>query len=66
MGEFYKIIIQDKPGITGLWQISGRSNVTFEDRLKMDFEYHNKKNIFMDIKIIFLTLYNVVKKKGAA
>lgn len=65
MGEFYNIIIKDKPGITGLWQISGRSDVTFEDRLKMDFEYHNKKTIFMDIKIIFLTIYNVIKKKGA-
>ena len=34
-----------KPGITGLWQISGRSNVTFRDRLEMDMKYH-KEAIF--------------------
>ena len=39
MGEYYKYIIQSRPGITGYWQITGRSDVTFEDRLKMDYNY---------------------------
>lgn len=65
MGTYYNIIIQDKPGITGLWQISGRSNVTFEDRLRLDFEYHASKSIINDMKIIFKTVDNVVNKKGA-
>lgn len=65
MRNYYNIIIQDKPGITGLWQTSGRSDVTFEDRLRLDFEYHASKSITNDIKILFKTVDNVVNRKGA-
>lgn len=65
MKTYYDIIIQDKPGITGLWQTSGRSDVTFEDRLRLDFEYHTSQSIANDIKILFKTVDNVVNKKGA-
>ena len=65
MGEYYDIIIQSKPGITGLWQVSGRSNTTFEDRLFIDLEYHNNKSLKQDFKILYLTFKHVIKKEGA-
>ena len=65
MNEYYDIIIKDKPGITGLWQISGRSEVTFEERLKLDVEYHNTKSLRKDLYIIIKTIFKVLQKKGA-
>lgn len=65
MGEYYNIIIHSRPGITGLWQTSGRSNTTFDDRLDIDIVYYKDNSIKGDIKIIFRTLKNVVKKTGA-
>ena len=65
MREYYKYIIQCKPGITGYWQTTGRSNVTFDDRLKMDYEYYQNKSLKMDFKLLIKTILNVVKKEGA-
>ena len=65
MGEYYKYIIQCKPGITGYWQTEGRSDVTFEDRLKMDYKYYQNKNLKRDMKLLGKTVLNVVKKEGA-
>lgn len=65
MGSYYDIIVNEKPGITGLWQISGRSDVTFDDRLKMDLEYHSTKSIKKDVEIIIKTITKVLKKDGA-
>lgn len=66
MGDAYKTIIRCKPGITGLWQISGRSGVTFQDRLDMDIKYHNDFSLFMDMEILFKTFSAVLKRDGAA
>lgn len=65
MGNYYKYIIQCKPGITGYWQTSGRSDVTFDDRLKMDFKYCQKRSLKVDAKLLMKTILNVVKKEGA-
>ena len=65
MGEYYAHITKVKPGITGPWQIRGRSKITFEDRLKMDFEYANKGSLKRDIKILFKTFSKVIDKDGA-
>lgn len=65
MGEYYSSIIKVKPGITGPWQIRGRSKITFEDRLKLDLEYVNKCSIKRDIKILWNTFAKVLKKDGA-
>lgn len=65
MGEYYKYIIQCKPGITGYWQTTGRSGVTFNDRLKMDYEYYQNRNLKIDLKLLGKTILNVVKKEGA-
>lgn len=65
MGEYYKDIIKSRPGITGYWQTSGRSELDFEERLKLESFYSNHMGLKMDIKIFFLTFYVVLKGKGA-
>ena len=65
MGKYYDIIIKYKPGITGLWQISGRSDVAFEDRLEMDINYHKNHSFKRDIEILLKTIKHVIKKEGA-
>ena len=65
MGEYYIGITKVKPGITGPWQIKGRSNILFEDRLKMDWEYANKSSLLRDSKILIKTFSKVINKDGA-
>lgn len=65
MGEYYGIIVKYKPGITGLWQVSGRSNTTFDDRLDLDTTYHKKHSLRYDAKILYKTFMHVIKKEGA-
>ena len=65
MKYYYPYIIKDKPGITGFWQVAGRSDVTFEDRLKMDFNYSKWKSFKLDVKLLIRTVVNVVRKEGA-
>lgn len=65
MGEYYDYIIKTRPGITGYWQIAGRSDVTFDDRLKMDYDYIENKSLKTDSKIFIKTVLNVIKKEGA-
>ncbi len=54
-----------KPGITGLWQISGRSNVSFTERVAMDAYYATHANIWLDLKILLQTIPVVLKGSGA-
>ena len=55
-----------KPGMTGMWQVSGRSNITdFEEVVHLDTEYITEWNIGLDIKILFKTLMVVLKKDGS-
>ena len=65
MGEYYKYIVKLKPGLTGPWQIAGRSNLTFEDRLKLDEEYVSRCGNKRDIRILLKTFRKVIKKDGA-
>ena len=65
MGEYYQYVIKLRPGLTGLWQISGRNDVTFQQRLELDKEYLEKRSIFMDLKILIKTILKVFKKEGA-
>jgi lipopolysaccharide/colanic/teichoic acid biosynthesis glycosyltransferase len=53
------------PGITGLWQIKGRSNVTFDHMVRMDIEYINNQSISLDLKILLLTIPAVLSCRGA-
>lgn len=65
MGNYFDEIVKTKPGITGYWQVNGRSNTTFEERLKLEEYYSSHANIWLDIKILFKTVYVVLFHKGA-
>ncbi len=64
MGPWFSTICMTVPGITGLWQVSGRNDVTFEDRLRMDAWYIRNWNLWQDVVILFKTV-KVVLGKGA-
>ena len=53
------------PGLTGLWQVAGRSDLDFDERLKLDIEYIEKQNLWLDICILFQTVGAVLTRKGA-
>jgi lipopolysaccharide/colanic/teichoic acid biosynthesis glycosyltransferase len=55
-----------KPGLTCLWQISGRSNVSFDRWIALDLHYIDHWSLQMDLKILALTLPAVIKGTGAA
>ena len=65
MGGFYRTIISMKPGLTGYWQVAGRSDVSFDERLQMDMKYYEKMSLLTDIKLIFKTIINIFKGDGA-
>ena len=65
MKEYYNDIIKSKPGITGYWQVSGRSNINFKERCKLESFYSNNYNLKLDLKIFIKTFYVVLFKKGA-
>ena len=54
-----------KPGLTGVWQISGRSKIPFDGRIKLDAEYAKNRSIMYDLLIVLKTPYVVVTSKGA-
>lgn len=65
MKSGYEEIIKVKPGITGPWQVAGRSDISFKKRVKMDVEYANNWGLKGDVKIIIGTFSSVLLKKGA-
>jgi len=65
MGKFYDKIILSKPGLTGLWQVSGRSDITFKERLKIESRYSEIMNPILDVQIFFKTFKAVFGKNGA-
>ena len=65
MGEAAQTILQVKPGITGFWQVNGRSGVDFENRLLMDCWYVKNRSLWMDVKLLWQTVGVVLMRKGA-
>lgn len=63
MGDYYKYIVQHKPGITGVYQIAAIRDMKFDDRLDMDYRYHYKRTFKMDVKIALITLLVTFKRK---
>jgi lipopolysaccharide/colanic/teichoic acid biosynthesis glycosyltransferase len=53
------------PGITGLWQIIGRAQLEFDDRLRLDIAYIERASIWLDVNILFRTVWVVFKQRGA-
>ena len=65
ISQFSSIILKVKPGMTGIWQIKGRSELSFESRIEMDMEYVQNWSLFKDISIILKTVGVVIKGRGA-
>lgn len=60
--HFYKLLV---PGITGLWQVSGRNDVSYEQRVQLDVQYCSEWSAWLDLAIVLRTIPAVVKGKGA-
>lgn len=60
-----KVVLSVKPGLTGHWQVSGRSQINFDKRIEMDADYVYKRSFLYDLGIIFKTPWAMVSGKGA-
>jgi len=65
MRDFASTILRIKPGLTGWWQVTGRHNTTFEQRLRMDEYYISNWSLWMDFYILLKTVWEVQMGKGA-
>lgn len=65
LGDAYNTIITVKPGLTGPWQVGGRNDIPFCDRVKLDVEYVNNLSILKDAKYLLGTFIELFRKRGA-
>lgn len=63
--KYAHLVLAVKPGITGLWQISGRSHLSYEDRVELDSLYYKKQSFFYDLLVILKTIPMVLLSRGA-
>jgi lipopolysaccharide/colanic/teichoic acid biosynthesis glycosyltransferase/GGDEF domain-containing protein len=61
----FRRVLEVKPGITGLWQVEGRSFTTFNEMVRLDITYVNNFSLWLDLKILFKTIWAVFSAKGA-
>ena len=64
-GEYKDKFLSVKPGITGYWAANGRSNTTYDERVQMEVYYADNMSLWLDIKILFKTVFSVLKSEGA-
>lgn len=64
-GKNKKKFLSMRPGLTGYWASQGRSNISYDERVKMELYYIDHCGLLLDIRIIFDTIYAVIKKDGA-
>jgi lipopolysaccharide/colanic/teichoic acid biosynthesis glycosyltransferase len=64
-GELGARVLSVRPGLTGLWQVSGRSLLSYEDRVALDLEYVAKRNLVMDLRVLLCTIPSVCRGHGA-
>jgi exopolysaccharide production protein ExoY len=60
-----EVLLSVKPGLTGYWQVHGRQEVNYEERVRMDVYYVENWSLRMDLKILMRTPYAVLKREGA-
>lgn len=65
MSEFVETIIKAPPGMTGLWQVSGRNKLTFEQRLRLDEYYVRNWSLWMDVVVLVKTIGALLRRDGA-
>jgi len=64
-GAYANMLVMVKPGLTGLWQVSGRSRTTYEERVQLDMSYIRTRSLSLDLSLIFRTMIAVALRKGA-
>jgi len=64
MGEYRKTILKALPGMTGLWQVSGKNELTFEDRLRLEEYYVRNWSLWLDFVILLKTVRVVWRGEG--
>lgn len=64
-GEYFEYFTAVKPGITGLWQVSGRNDIEYNERVQLDVWYVRNWSIELDIQILIKTVLVVLKRKGS-
>ena len=64
-GKYAKKLLSVKPGVTGLWQVSGRNDIDYNERVSLDMEYIDKQSFWLDVKIIIKTVQVMIFRKGA-
>jgi lipopolysaccharide/colanic/teichoic acid biosynthesis glycosyltransferase len=62
----FRRILDVKPGITGLWQVEGRSNIGFDDMVRLDVQYARHWSVLLDLKILLKTVKVVLLCRGSA
>jgi len=63
--KLVKVVLSAKPGVTGFWQVSGRSEVNFDKRIQMDADYVTKRSLIFDIMILLKSPWAMISGKGA-
>jgi len=64
-GEYAQERLTVKPGLTGLWQVSGRAETAYQDRVRLDIQYIRTWSLWLDLKLLLLTIPAVLKGRGA-
>lgn len=64
-GKCFELYIQVRPGLTGLWQVSGRNNTSYQYRVELDEYYVRNRSLKLDLQILWKTIFVVLSKEGA-
>jgi lipopolysaccharide/colanic/teichoic acid biosynthesis glycosyltransferase len=64
-GDYERLLQRAKPGITGVWQVSGRSSVHYPERARMDLRYIGQRSLAVDLRLLLRTLPAVISRRGA-
>src|SRR5919197_328350 len=59
-GPYLTILLSVNPGVTGLWQVSGRSDLSYNQRVKLDMQYIDRASLWLDLKLILRTIFAVI------
>ena len=64
-GQYFDAYCAVRPGITGVWQVSGRNDISYQRRVEMDALYARKKSVILDVRIILATIPAVLMRRGS-
>lgn len=64
-GDSKGLLLTFKPGVTGYWQVNGRQDVSYDERIRMDMHYIRNWDLWLDVKVLLQTPFKVLRKEGA-